>query len=52
MQNIIVIGAGQAGASAVAKLRSGGFDGTITLIGEESAPPLSAPPPVEKISAG
>jgi 3-phenylpropionate/trans-cinnamate dioxygenase ferredoxin reductase component len=44
MQRIVVIGAGQAGASLVAKLRAEGFDGAITLIGAESAPPYQRPP--------
>ncbi len=44
MSHIIVIGAGQAGAALVAKLRSGGHAGAITLIGEEAAPPYQRPP--------
>jgi 3-phenylpropionate/trans-cinnamate dioxygenase ferredoxin reductase subunit len=44
MQRIVVVGAGQAGASCVAKLRSEGFTGAITLIGEEHAPPYQRPP--------
>ncbi|MGQ0611540.1 MAG: NAD(P)/FAD-dependent oxidoreductase [Paracoccaceae bacterium] len=44
MGHVVVIGAGQAGASLVARLRSGGFDGQITLIGEEPAPPYQRPP--------
>jgi len=44
MEKIVVVGAGQAGASCVAKLRSEGFAGAITLIGEESAPPYQRPP--------
>jgi 3-phenylpropionate/trans-cinnamate dioxygenase ferredoxin reductase subunit len=44
MQNIIVIGAGQAGAACVAKLRSAGFKGEITLIGQEPVPPYQRPP--------
>jgi 3-phenylpropionate/trans-cinnamate dioxygenase ferredoxin reductase subunit len=44
MENIVIVGAGQAGASAVAKLRSDGFVGHITLIGEEDAPPYQRPP--------
>ena len=44
MERIIVIGAGQAGASCVAKLRAEGFDGAITLIGDEPAPPYQRPP--------
>ena len=44
MNHVIVVGAGQAGASCVARLRSKGFDGQITLIGEESVPPYQRPP--------
>jgi 3-phenylpropionate/trans-cinnamate dioxygenase ferredoxin reductase subunit len=44
MTHIVAIGAGQAGASLVAKLRSSGHDGQITLIGAESAPPYQRPP--------
>ena len=44
MPHFIVIGAGQAGASLVAKLRGSGFDGQITLIGAESGPPYQRPP--------
>jgi 3-phenylpropionate/trans-cinnamate dioxygenase ferredoxin reductase subunit len=44
MGHVIVVGAGQAGSSCVAKLRNGGFDGQITLIGEEPVPPYQRPP--------
>ncbi|MGY9032968.1 MAG: NAD(P)/FAD-dependent oxidoreductase, partial [Rhodobacterales bacterium] len=44
MTHIVVIGAGQAGLSLVAKLRSTGFDGDITLIGAEDVPPYQRPP--------
>ncbi|WP_107497388.1 FAD/NAD(P)-binding oxidoreductase [Thalassobius sp. I31.1] len=44
MSHIIVIGAGQAGSSLTAKLRKLGFDGKVTLIGEESTPPYQRPP--------
>lgn len=44
MNKIIVIGAGQAGASCVAKLRAEGFEGQITLIGDEPVPPYQRPP--------
>jgi len=44
MTNVVVVGAGQAGASCVARLRSKGFDGQITLIGEEPVPPYQRPP--------
>lgn len=44
MGHVVVIGAGQAGASLVAKLRKDGFDGDITLIGAEPVPPYQRPP--------
>ncbi|MEX5562248.1 FAD-dependent oxidoreductase [Pseudophaeobacter sp. 1A16562] len=44
MSHIVVIGAGQAGSSLVAKLRKDGFDGDITLIGAETALPYQRPP--------
>lgn len=44
MTHVVVIGAGQAGSSLVAKLRNSGFDGEVTLIGEETAPPYQRPP--------
>lgn len=44
MNHVVVIGAGQAGASLVAKLRALGFDGQITLVGEEPSPPYQRPP--------
>ncbi|MFN4057200.1 MAG: NAD(P)/FAD-dependent oxidoreductase [Roseinatronobacter sp.] len=44
MERIVVIGAGQAGASLVAKLRAEGFGGTITLIGSEPVLPYQRPP--------
>ena len=43
MNHIVVIGAGQAGASLVAKLRSEGFEGDITLLGAEENPPYQRP---------
>ncbi|WP_210093656.1 FAD-dependent oxidoreductase [Ruegeria sp. HKCCSP346] len=44
MSHIVVIGAGQAGASLVARLRKDGFDGEITLIGAEPHLPYQRPP--------
>ena len=44
MTHVVVIGAGQAGAALVAKLRSAGHQGAITLIGEETSPPYQRPP--------
>ncbi|MCY4150942.1 MAG: FAD-dependent oxidoreductase [Aestuariivita sp.] len=44
MTNIVVVGAGQAGASLVAELRRQGFEGDITMVGEEPIPPYQRPP--------
>ena len=44
MNHIVVIGAGQAGSSLVARLRKGGFEGEITLIGAEQVVPYQRPP--------
>ena len=52
MSGIVVIGGGQAGASAVARLRSGGYGGAITLIGEEPEPPYQRPPLSKKYLMG
>jgi len=43
MSHIVVIGAGQAGASLVGKLRAEGFEGDITLLGAEDGPPYQRP---------
>ena len=44
MQHFVVVGAGQAGATLVARLRADGFDGKITLIGAEPVHPYQRPP--------
>ncbi|MFY0635669.1 MAG: FAD-dependent oxidoreductase [Vannielia sp.] len=41
---IVVVGAGQAGSSLVSKLRALGFDGGVTLVGEEPVVPYQRPP--------
>ena len=52
MKNVVVIGAGQAGSSLVAKLRNGGFQGKVTLIGEEPVAPYQRPPLSKKYLLG
>jgi 3-phenylpropionate/trans-cinnamate dioxygenase ferredoxin reductase subunit len=44
MAQVVIVGAGQAGAAAAAKLRSLGHEGAITVIGAEPAPPYQRPP--------
>ena len=41
---VVIAGAGHAGGSAAAMLRQLGFEGSITLIGEEPIPPYERPP--------
>ena len=43
-REIVVIGAGEAGARATIALREQGFDGALTLIGEERHAPYERPP--------
>jgi len=43
-QHYIIIGAGQAGAEVAGELRKRGFEGRISLIGEEPLPPYRRPP--------
>jgi 3-phenylpropionate/trans-cinnamate dioxygenase ferredoxin reductase subunit len=44
MSGIVIVGAGQAGASLAAKLRVLGYDGAVTMIGEEPVAPYQRPP--------
>ena len=44
MTNVVIVGAGQAGGSAVLQLRSTGFEGEITLLGAEPHLPYERPP--------
>lgn len=41
--HVIIVGAGQAGATSAMQLRADGFEGTITLIGEERHLPYERP---------
>jgi 3-phenylpropionate/trans-cinnamate dioxygenase ferredoxin reductase subunit len=50
--HIAVIGGGQAGASLVAKLRALGFDGAVTLFGDEPVLPYQRPPLSKKYLLG
>ncbi len=52
MTHVVVVGAGQAGSACVAKLRNGGFDGEVTLIGAEPTPPYQRPPLSKKYLLG
>ncbi len=52
MSGVVVVGAGQAGSSCVAKLRALGYPGRVTLIGEEPALPYQRPPLSKKYLLG
>src|ERR1700759_3176837 len=43
-ERIVIIGAGQAGAQAVASLRAEGFTGDLVMIGNEPYAPYQRPP--------
>jgi 3-phenylpropionate/trans-cinnamate dioxygenase ferredoxin reductase component len=43
-ERVIIVGAGQAGAQVAVSLRQLGYDGEITLLGEERQPPYQRPP--------
>ena len=42
--SVVVIGAGQAGLQTIMSLRQGGYEGDITLIGDEAYLPYQRPP--------
>jgi 3-phenylpropionate/trans-cinnamate dioxygenase ferredoxin reductase subunit len=43
-ERIVIIGAGQAGAQAVASLRADGFTGDLVMVGDEAYAPYQRPP--------
>lgn len=51
-EEIVIVGAGQAGAQVAQSLRQGGFEGPLRLIGEEPHPPYQRPPLSKKFLAG
>ena len=51
MATTIVIGAGQAGAEVVSKLRAEGYEGRVVLIGQENYLPYQRPPLSKKYMA-
>ncbi len=52
MQNIVIVGASLAGTRAAETLRSGGFTGTITMVGAEAQKPYDRPPLSKNYLAG
>ncbi len=52
LENIVIVGAGQAAVQAIDTLRRKGFGGKITLVGEEPWLPYQRPPLSKKYLAG
>jgi len=52
MIDVLIVGAGQAGAQAAITLRQGGFGGTIAIVGEEADAPYERPPLSKDYLAG
>ncbi|TDC36688.1 FAD-dependent oxidoreductase, partial [Actinomadura sp. KC345] len=50
--NVVVAGAGAAGVSAADTLRREGYEGSLVLLGEESAPPYDRPPLSKQVLTG
>lgn len=50
--DVLIIGAGQAGAQAAISLRQGGFTGRIAMVGDEPLPPYDRPPLSKDYLAG
>lgn len=51
-EEIVIIGAGQAGAQLAHSLRQGGFEGALRLLGDEPHPPYQRPPLSKKYLSG
>jgi 3-phenylpropionate/trans-cinnamate dioxygenase ferredoxin reductase component len=52
MSGVVIVGAGQAGFQTAASLRTEGFSGSITLIGDEPHLPYQRPPLSKAVLAG
>jgi len=50
--DIVIVGAGHAGAQLAINLRQGGFAGSIALVGDEPLPPYERPPLSKEYLAG
>ncbi|KUI44907.1 pyridine nucleotide-disulfide oxidoreductase [Mycobacterium sp. IS-1590] len=52
LRDAVVIGAGVAGVRAAETLRQKGFDGVLTIVGDERQPPYHRPPLSKKLLSG
>jgi NADPH-dependent 2,4-dienoyl-CoA reductase/sulfur reductase-like enzyme len=51
-RRIVIVGTSAAGLTAAEALRRGGYDGTLTLIGDEPYRPYDRPPLSKQVLAG
>ncbi|MET7339351.1 FAD-dependent oxidoreductase [Nonomuraea sp. NPDC005650] len=52
MNRVVIVGASAGGLAAAESLRRAGFEGVITLVGEEPRPPYDRPPLSKQLLAG
>jgi len=52
MEDIVIVGGGQAGGCAAAALRQSGYTGRLVLIGDEKHPPYERPPLSKELLSG
>ncbi len=52
METVAIVGAGQSGAALAARLRQNGFEGRISIFGDEPSPPYQRPPLSKKYLSG
>ncbi len=52
LSDVLIVGAGHAGAQAAISLRQSGFEGSIGMIGDEKDPPYERPPLSKEYFAG
>ena len=52
MRSVTIVGASLAGMRAAESLRREGFDGTITVVGDETDAPYDRPPLSKQVLAG
>ena len=50
--DVLIVGAGHAGAQAAISLRQSGFEGSVAMIGDEKDPPYERPPLSKEYFAG
>ncbi|PSK92276.1 NAD/ferredoxin-dependent reductase-like protein [Murinocardiopsis flavida] len=52
MRNVVIAGGGMAALHTAEALREAGFDGTVTMVGDEAAHPYSRPPLSKEVLTG